>query len=430
MSDQAASPEAGAPAPPGTKRSLLPLLAAGAVLGLLAGLAQIRLLRFGGIASDQMPFYWLFFVALGVLLVAGAGLLLRALLVPRGFRGSVVAGIAVSVGLLVFAVFLPLNARGMPNVFLLVTDATRADHLSVYGYERETTPFLEELRKESVVFRNMVSQASHTIVTTPCILASCYPSEHGLVDYGYVLSPHFTLLSEYLRDRGYKTFAYATNPHLGPRNGFDQGFDVYRHDPGWEHTTAATVNAELLEWIDREKRGPLFGFLFYIDTHNPYSAPPKFQRLFDPEWPGEPTTDWYQGPNNKPDPRTLFNLLAQYDAAIAYWDSEFRNLALELRRRGLYDNSAFVYTADHGEEFWEHGNWGHNRTLFEESIHVPLLVSVPTPIRFPPLGRTSRAVDETVSSVDIVPSVLSLLRIQPDPNVRGRSFLPLLSRRG
>jgi arylsulfatase len=425
VSDAISRPEPLPPSPPATKGGILPFLAIGAGIGLIAAFAQIRLFRFGGLASEQIPLFWAFFVAAGVLLTAGVGWLLRFLLLARGLRRPVLAGCAGFATALFFLVFVPLNLRPMPDVFLLVTDATRADHLSLYGYERETTPFLEELREESVVFRNMVSQGSHTIVTTPCILSSCYPSEHGLVDYGYVLSPHFTLLGEYLRDKGYRTFGYATNPHLGPANGFDQGFEMYEHDPDWAHTPAGDVNRKLIAWIDGERRRPMFGFLFYIDPHNPYIAPPKFQKLFDPEWPGKPTSDWYQGPNNKPDPRTLFNLIAQYDGSIAYWDSELRILVGALRDRGIFDDAILVYTADHGEEFWEHGNWGHNRTLFEESIHVPLLVSLPVPFRFPPLGRSSRTVDGVASSVDIVPTVLDYLRIQPDPSARGRSLVPL-----
>ncbi|MFH1679835.1 MAG: sulfatase [Candidatus Eisenbacteria bacterium] len=404
---------------------LVPLLLLGLAIGLAAALLQIGLLRFGEIARDQMLPFLAFFLGCGAVLATGSGALARSLFASLGTRRRLLIGIGAGVPVLFFAVFVPLNVRGMPNVFLLVTDATRADHLSVNGYERDTTPFLREMSDECVVFRNMLSQGSHTIVTTPCILASCYPSEHGMVDYHNVLSPHFTLISEYLQDKGYKTYGYATNPHLGRHNGFVQGFDVYEHDPGWAHTPAEMVNERLLKWIDGEEGRPVFGYLFYIDPHNPYVSPPSFQRLFDPEWPGEPITDWYQGPNNKPDPRTLFHLLAQYDGTIAYWDQELRDLVDSLRARKVFQNALLLYTADHGEEFWEHGNWGHNRTLFEESIHIPLVISFPLPIRFPPLKRTSRYVDGVASSVDIVPTILDYLRMKPDPNVRGRSLLPI-----
>jgi len=405
------------------RASLLTLLLLGAAIGLAAAVAEIALLRFGEIAGDQRVPYFGFFLACGALLAAAGGALFHALLAARGARRSVILVLGAALPVLFFAVFVPLNLRGLPNVFLFVTDATRADHLSLYGYERDTTPFLREMGRESVVFRNAMSQGSHTIVTTPCILASCYPSEHGMTNYHHVLSERFALLPEYLLDHGYKTYGYTTNPHLGPYNGFAQGFDAYEFDPGWAHTPAGMVNDRLLMWIDEGNEPPIFGFLFYVDPHNPYVSPPPFQRLFDPEWPGEPITDWYQGPNNKPEERTLFHLLAQYDGTIAYWDAELRELMRVLEERRLFQNALFVYTADHGEEFWEHGKWGHNRTLYEESIRVPLVFSFPLPIRFPPLKRTSRVVDPVASSVDIVPTILEFLRIPPDPRARGRSLL-------
>jgi arylsulfatase A-like enzyme len=414
------------PAPPRRfARTLVILLVAGVFLGTAAAIAQLRLLRFGSIAADQLALFWGFFVGSGALLAAGFGAILWFALGGRPARHAAALAAGAIVPIAFFGLLLPRNARPLPHVFLFVTDATRADHLSLYGYERDTTPFLKGKRKSSVVFRNMVAQGSHTIVTTPCILASCYPSEHGLVDYDYVLSPHFTLISEYLHDKGYSTYACVANPHLGPVNGFNQGFDVYEYGEEWTSPPASLLNERLLKWIDEEGRAPMFGFLFYTDPHNPYLSNSTFERLFDPEWPGEPVSDWYQGPNNKPEPRTLFNLIAQYDGAIAYWDSEFRNLSEALERRGILENALTVYTADHGEEFWDHGTWGHNHNLYEESIRVPLVMSFPPPVRFPPLPRTSRFVNDVVSSVDIVPTVLDYLRFRPDPNVRGASLVPI-----
>ncbi|MFH1278794.1 MAG: sulfatase-like hydrolase/transferase [Candidatus Eisenbacteria bacterium] len=402
------------------------LLVAGAVLGLFAVFLQVRFLRWGVIASGQWLPLIATFVLLGIAVSLAGGAAVR--LLRRGGAGSraVPIGVGVALTLLFFLVFVPWNVRGLPHVYLLVTDTTRRDHLSLYGYERETTPFLTKMAGEAVFFRNMVSQGSHTIVSTPCILASCYPSEHGITGYSQVLSPHFTLLSEYLRERGYKTYGYATNPHLGPQSGYSQGFDTYEYDPGWAQTPASFVNGRFLQWIDGEEGRPVFGFLFYIDMHNPYNCPPEFQRLFDPEWLGEPVTDWYQGPNNKPDPPTLRNIIAQYDGAIAFWDAELGKLVAGLDERGLWENSIFLYTSDHGEEFWEHGYWGHNRSLYEESIGVPLVISLPPPVKLPKMKRASGVVGDVASSVDIVPTVLEYLRIMPDPNVRGRSLASLV----
>jgi len=242
-----------------------------------------------------------------------------------------------------------------------------------------------------------------------------------------VLSNRFTLISEYLHEWGYRTYGYATNPHLGGRLGYAQGFDKYEHDPGWAQTPAGDVNRKFLQWIDGSAgaQGPLFGFLFYIDPHNPYTPPPAYQTLFDPGWQGGVISDWHHE-DGKPEPAKLKNLVAQYDGAIAYWDAELRKLVAELKSRGLWENSLLIYTSDHGEGFWEHGFWGHNKIMYEGLCRVPLFASFPVPIHFPPLPRTSGSVEEVVSSVDVVPTILEFLRIRPDDTAKGRSAFPLV----
>ncbi len=394
----------------------------GIVIGAAAALWQIMAIPYGGLAPDQMKVFWAAFLGLGFLVGIPAVIAGNRLFRSRG----IAYGTSLLATGILFAILVPMNTRGEPNVLLLVTDATRADHLSLYGYQVETTPYLDSQRDELVVFTNGVSQGTHTIVSTPCILASVYPSQHGIVSYSNVLSSRFTLLSEYLSDAGYQTYGYATNPHLGPRQGYSQGFDKFEHDPNWAHTPAGRVNGKFLNWIDgREEDRPLFGFLFYIDPHNPYEPPPAYQKLFDPEWDQAPVSDW-KHELGKPEQRVLQNLLAQYDGAIAYWDSELRKLVSALETRGEWENTLVIYTSDHGEEFWEHGFWGHNKIIYEGSVHVPMVLSIPSPVRFPPMGRTGQEIDDVVSSVDIVPTVLEYLGLEPDETARGRSALPLV----
>ena len=153
---------------------------------------------------------------------------------------------------LVFVALTQLNANPLPNVVLLVSDATRADHLSLYGYNRRTTPFLEKLAADAVVFDQAMSQGTHTIVSTPSLLASVYPSTHKLVNYRNVLNPKFVLISEMLKHAGYATFGCAANPHLGIKNGFSQGFDTYIFPMQWEDVDASRVFQSLFEF----QRGP------------------------------------------------------------------------------------------------------------------------------------------------------------------------------
>ncbi|NNE08471.1 MAG: sulfatase-like hydrolase/transferase [Gemmatimonadetes bacterium] len=393
----------------------------GALIAGGAGVLQLRMLRFGALAPSQTPVFWAWFLGLGIGL-ALAGAILGAL---AGRRKVVSFVLAAVFPIALFWLLLPGNVRERPHVLLLVTDTTRSDHLSVYGYEKKTTPFLDSYADRSVVFTNSVSQGTHTIVSTPSIVASCYPSEHGITGYADVLSNRFTLISEYLHEYGYNTYGYATNPHLSPRNGYGQGFDKYEHDPGWAYTPAEKVNDRFFAWLSEQDEDPFFGFLFYIDPHNPYTPPPAFQTLFDPEWKGDPISDW-KHEWGEPEPAKLKNMVAQYDGAICYWDSELRKMFERLEALGVMENTMFLYTSDHGEEFYEHGYWGHNKLPYESSVGVPFIVSFPPPIDFPPLPRVHGTVEEVVSNVDVVPTLLEYLRIEPDETARGRSAVPLV----
>jgi arylsulfatase len=427
-------------------RTLAGILLIGLGAGAAAGKWQIAALRFGDIAADQTGAYWGFFLGAGAALAAAGAALGAAVAAAlrRRARPACVLG-AVLASAVGFAVFVPRNARDLPHVFLLVTDTTRADHLSLYGYERPTTPFLQEMAARSVVFTNSVSQGSHTIVTTPSLLASVYPSDHGLIDYAKKLWEGHLLVSEILSFQGYATVGVVTNPHLSRRNGFDQGFDAYEMLGSGTFTPiyAARVNARALAAIDslraagspadstadssRATSGtdrPVFAFLFYTDPHTPYQSPEKYRTLYDPDWKADPVYVWNTKSQGDPAPDVLYNLIAQYDATITYWDDQLRALSESLAVRGMLDDALFVYTSDHGEEFWEHGEIGHGHSLFEETVHVPLVLSLPVPVRFPRLPRTARVVDEVVSSVDVLPTVLDYLRVPVSHRMRGRSALP------
>jgi arylsulfatase A-like enzyme len=169
----------------------------------------------------------------------------------------------------------------------------------------------------------------------------------------------------------------------------------------------------------------VFAFLFYTDPHTPYQSPEKYRTLYDPDWKADPLYVWSTKVQGEPGPDELHNLIAQYDATITYWDDQFRALSESLAVRGMADDALFVYTSDHGEEFWEHGEIGHGHSLFEETVRVPLVLSLPVPVRFPRLPRTTRVVDEVVSSVDVLPTLLAWLRIPVSHEKRGRSALQL-----
>lgn len=409
--------------------NLARLFLLGAGLGAIAAFAQMAMLPWGRLGADQwVPFFGFWLVASGV-----GQLIACAVVRMLGASPRITPVGAALLLALVLAAASAINRKPPPSVFLILSDATRADHLSLYGYERSTSPFLEELARESVVFEDAVSQGSHTIVSTPALLASCYPTQHGLVNYQDVLSGDHRLLPEILADERYYCFGVVTNPHLSAANGFDQGYANYElFGKGHREAVFAAKVRPLVErkldlhrplWAEGNELEdpPVFGFIFYTDPHAPYISPQSWRRRFVPaDFPSDEIRFSF---SETPVAEEVQNLLDQYDATIAYWDSEFRALAESLRERSQWHEALIIYTSDHGEEFLEHGDVGHGSALFEESIHVPLLISFPPPVRFPPLARTTRRVTGAVGGIDVVPTVLEYLGVDIPEEMAGTSVL-------
>jgi arylsulfatase A-like enzyme len=220
-----------------------------------------------------------------------------------------------------------------------------------------------------------------------------YPEAHGVRGTKDVLSDSLETLPEALKSQGYETFALHGNPWLEERFGFRQGFDrfLFRH---WYEDTldALTVNEGALGWLDEKRRGPFFLYLHYMDVHSPWRPPAEFDR-FGP------------GDRNK------------YDGSILYLDAGLKRLYAELKERGLTRNSWIVITADHGEEFGEHGNYkrGHGITLYQEVLRVPLIFHAPD------AGR-GRRVSRQVRLLDVAPTILDLLNLPVPEEMEGRSL--------
>lgn len=316
------------------------------------------------------------------------------------------------------------NRTPLPHVLLLVSDATRADHLSVYGYQRSTTPFLEGFAQDCIVFNQAMAQGTHTIVSTPSIVASAYPSNHQLTDYRKVLSSDFVLISEMLQAAHYATYGCAANPHLGFGNGFAQGYNRYTSPRGWEEADAHKVLFSLFDWLPERAEKPFFGFLFCIDPHTPYSPPPPYDKLFDPTWEGEATKGGRNG-QHLPE-RTLYNMIAQYDGEIAFVDHTMKQFIKKLKELKIYESTLIIYTSDHGEALYDReAFYGHGEAPYEEVAHVPLIIRFPSPIKFPEVTLTGRY-DEVVSHVDILPSVAEYLHLPCPETAQGESFLPII----
>ena len=313
------------------------------------------------------------------------------------------------------------EAAARPNIVVVVIDTLRADHLPFYGYGIDTSPFLASLAKEGVVFEHAYSTSSWTAPATASLFTALYPRQHGVIT-GWLVGnqtadePEVTMnltripeeletMPEAMRDAGYRTFGVSDNFNVCPQMGFADGFDVFSSDTiqyrGGEH-----VNRTVLGWGDRlQGPGPYFLYIHYMDPHRPYHQ----QRA----WYHEPAED---RPALLRDPKRA-RAVARYDSEIGYVDDKLR----ELYRRLRWDrNTILVVTADHGEEFWDHGYINHDKTLYDEVLHVPLLVHDSRG----GLGPARRA--ENVSLIDVLPTLLEIAGQPPDARLMGRSLVPLL----
>lgn len=364
-----------------------------------------------------------------MLAFAGSAALIFCLLLRKLVQSKAAVLLAsIATALLAALGYLALSLDGKPNVLLIVSDATRADHLSCYGYGKETSPNLDALAREAVLFEQAIAQGTHTIVATPCILSSLYPSQHGLTTYRDVLSDSALTIAEILAAEGYETYGLSTNPHITEATGFAQGFEIFESDRSWLNTNATRVVDRFLAWLAANRGKRFFAFLFFIDPHSPYEPPGEFLEKLGGD-PGFLVRDWSLDSLKNYAPQEQRQIIARYDAEIASLDHELGRLFTGLSREGLDERTLIVYTSDHGEALWEHDRVGHGDTLHEELLRIPLIMKLPRIFRIPgleaPAGRTLK---DAVAQVDIVPTLLEFLGIGIPEEVQGISLLPLIYR--
>jgi arylsulfatase A-like enzyme len=325
---------------------------------------------------------------------------------------------------------------GTPNVVLIIWDTVRAASLSLYGYERETTPNLERLAGESVVFDNAFSPAPWTLPSHAAMFTGVHPDRLS-ADWLEPLDDHVATLAEVLGQRGYRTGGFVANTYFaGRESGLSRGFAHYDDfpilsvqqlvrstalgrriiraprlvkafdlDPSMELKPARTVTDEALDWITARRDRPFFAFLNYLDAHSPYSPPAKYATKF-----GTRTRDERLnfGDGRRLTPDELQAEVDAYDAAIAYLDDELNRLIVALDSAGILEHTVLVVTSDHGEEFGEHDVYLHGSTLYDRSLHVPLVIRAPFSS-----GSTRRG--EWVSLRDLPSTILALARIEGSP---------------
>lgn len=328
---------------------------------------------------------------------------------------------------------------GPRNVVLVLTDTLRADHLGVYGYGRDTSPFIDRLAAEGVLFEDVVSAAPATFPSVNSLFTSRSPDvfyHTSSEDFG--IPEELPTLAELLRDAGFRTAAVSASPvvraapsYFNPYGGFGQGFEAFDESCGYREEyvpgySSDCVTDRALEHLallleksqdgtseDDAQPQPFFLYVHYLDPHDPY-APPQERRRFSAETTSE--HEYIRGGRTFPITRTLFggqptvtwdegdieHLVNLYDDEIHAVDSEIGRLIGALEERGVLDDTLVVLVSDHGESFLEHGAIQHGQSVYQSEIHVPLI------FRWPGLAPTRRP--EPVCSVDVMPTVLALLR--------------------
>ena len=334
----------------------------------------------------------------------------------------------------------------MPDVVVISIDSLRPDHLSCYGYPQPTSPTIDSIAAAGVRFETALSSSSWTLPAHAALFTGLYDSGHGLVDNGLRLADSQVTAAEVFARNGWRTAGFFGGPYLHPVFGLGQGFETYqscmttlddgltdaqmraqsrarRGDSHADVTGPRTVD-EVTRWLDGVDDQPFFLFVHLWDVHYDFIAPPEYVARFDPDYTGELNgVDFMENPAIAPgmDARDYRHLMALYDAEIRWTDDTVADLLAALEARGRLANTILVVTADHGEEFLEHGRKGHQRTLYEEVVRIPLIFRWPGQ-----LAAAGRSVPDQVRLVDVAPTLFALCGIDDVPQMNGRDLSRLL----
>jgi arylsulfatase A-like enzyme len=318
------------------------------------------------------------------------------------------------------------------NVVLISIDTLRRDHLGCYGSERETSPHLDALCRRAVVFEQAISHAPSTLMSHASLLTSLTPPRHGAsFARRRALAEEIVTLAEVLRERGFRTASFNDGGQLAQRWGLAQGFELY-HVRGRGRVRFGDIVANAFDWLDAAEGpggAPFFLFLHSYQVHHPYTPEPEDLARFAPSgydgWLGDAVEirelRWINDGVVEATPADRAFVAAAYDAEILDADRALGRLLAGLRERRLLDRTLVVFTSDHGEELGEHGRLGwHSNTLYDEVLRVPLVVAVPG-------GRwAGERVARQVRLIDVAPTVLAAVGIEPPAAWQGTSLLEIL----
>lgn len=329
-----------------------------------------------------------------------------------------------------------------PNIVLISIDTLRADHVSCYGYQRDTTPNLDRIAREGVLFRNAYAAAVWTQPAHASMFTGLYPSEHRTINFNK-LDESIPTMAEILSANGYNTAGFVNNPMVGAMVGLERGYrefhEIWRGIParnfverafgaihrriqgllGTQDNGARKTNKLVKKWLRRtvSKEEPFFMFLHYIEPHNPLDAPHPYKNKFMVSDNSEPR-DMSKIAAVAHNPLVCYTdnlalnksendyIISLYDGEIAYIDSMVDDVVTALEQLKALEDTVIIITADHGEHFGEHQHYSHVSSLYEPIVHVPLI------IRYPKLYAAGQTFKPPVQHNDILPTILELASIQ------------------
>jgi choline-sulfatase len=323
----------------------------------------------------------------------------------------------------------------VPNIVLVVVDALRADHLSQYGYGLDTSPALNELSRHATLFKSAYSPSSWTVPSVASLFSGLSPPRHKIINSGDALSSDLITLAELLQENDYETAGFSYNHHIAKKTSFDQGFKSFiDHERSiLSYPDISKMMKEIENWRNGYRGSkPFFLYLQPMNCHGPYRVPACHEKDLLGRSPNRKFRYYdeimseimWKGRIEKRDEVTdeyLKSLEEQYDTAIRYSTDRVGELLTKLKQWDLYDDSMIIVTADHGEELFDHGGFSHGYSLYEEVVHVPLLIKMP-------FQKRSQTINDPVTLMDIYPTVLEALDIDLDHFVDGQSVLSLLKK--
>jgi len=302
----------------------------------------------------------------------------------------------------------------------MAVDTLRRDHLGCYGYERDTSPAIDALAAESVRYERAFAHAPWTTASIGALMTSRYPTQLGIEHDRSVLHPDQTTLAEVLDENGYRTGAVISHTFCSSKWNFDQGFAYFDESNvlGHQKLSSQGVTELGLEFLEANQSADFFLWLHYFDPHFAYNEHSEY---------GFSDSEQYDGPveagmpfsklsklRRSLEPRDLEQIKGYYDSEIRHTDEHISKILAKLDELGLTEDTLIIFTADHGEEFLDHGRLGHAKSLYTEVVGVPLL------IRYP--DGAAGVVDEAVGLVDIFPTVLDVVGIESAHHFEGRSL--------